>query len=171
MKLLINISFIIILPLISGCVGNPYTECYEEEARVSKAENSTTPEVIFCAPSEIKNIIKTRVPANYKCLGYSGFTMRGPSVLELRQMAREHAKKINADIAIVSIEVLGGGTSSIPMTTPSVSSSTTSYTGNAYGNTYGSYSGTAYTTTTGYNTTYMSVDYTDTESDAYFYAK
>lgn len=153
-----------VLALLQGC-ATPFAQFYYDQtggvdlSKLPSVVLPTSEPQIYRGNDQEQDALKM-FEDNYNLVGYSSFN--GGNVDE--NGAVTQAKKVNASVVIWYSKYTGAVSGSVPLTLPGTRTSSTLLSGSSYGSGgYTSYSGTAYTTTYGTNTTY--IPYTVHRSD------
>lgn len=141
---------------LAGC-ANPYAAFYfDQTGGVDITQSDRV--VLTGAPPKVyrgqdpEADRKALLQNGYAMVGYSHFNAASASEPQL--MA--HAKKVHAEMVVTYSTYTNTVSGNIPLTMPNTTTSTTTMTGSAHGPSgYTSMSGTAYTTSTGTQTTYI----------------
>jgi serine protease Do len=140
-KLFLIVISVLLLPLLTNCAKNGYTEFYDdygvEDGRVKINSN---PEIYSTSKNNIDEDIKQVRRNNYYTVGHSFFTGASDNV----HNATKAAIKKNADLVLYYEEFMNSSTTNTSMSVPDTQTSYHSGSVNSSGG-YGSYSGTSTT--------------------------
>mgnify|MGYP001592191526 CR=1 FL=1 len=153
-----------VIALLQGC-ATPFAQFYYDQtggADITKLPSVVLPTgepKVYRGNDQEQDALRM-FEDNYNLVGYSSFNAGNVD----ENGAVTQAKKVNASVVILYSKYTGSVSGSVPLTLPDTRTSSTSLSGSAYGSGgYASYSGTAYTTTYGTQTTY--IPYTVHRSD------
>ena len=147
---------VLLAAILVGC-ANPYSAFYFDQTGgldVTQSDRvvlSDAPPKIYRG-SDPQADQRALLQMGYAMVGYSHFNAASASESQLVA----HATKVHAEMVVTYSEYTNTLSGSIPLTLPNTTTSSTTMTGSAYGTSgYAAMSGTAYTTTTGTQTTYI----------------
>ena len=151
-----RILALLTLTCLGGC-ANPFATFYTDTA--GGIDVTTSDRVILSdeppkayAGNDIEADRQTMLQNGYTMVGYSHFN--AANATETQMLGQ--AKKVSAEIVVYYSEYTNTVSGSVPLTLPTTQTSTTNMQGTAYGSGgWATMSGTAITTTTGSQTTYI----------------
>lgn len=141
----------------SGCASNPYRKFYNDKTGGKDLSQSPNVEISAEGPKILNGTNpdedRQRMLENsYFPIGYSSFTSGSVD----QDDAIKQAKAVHASIVMVYSNYLRSESGVVPMSLPHTQTSQTSLYGSSYGSGgYNNFSGTATTTTSGRQTTYV----------------